>query len=40
MAQEILNNIWGEPQLQNTILVAGLAGFCFDRVPLSPAENL
>lgn len=39
MAQEILNNIWGEPQLQNTILVAGLAGFCFDLVPLTPTEK-
>jgi len=36
MAQEILKNLRGEPELINEFQVVGLSGFVFDRVPLNP----
>lgn len=39
MAQEILMNIWGEPALLNVLMVAGLSGFFFERVALSPSSS-
>ena len=37
MAQEILKNIWGEPEFDNKLFVAGLSGFFFERVVLNPS---
>jgi len=37
MAQEILKNLLGEPELAGQLLVAGMSGLFFERVPLKPA---
>lgn len=37
MAQEIINNLKGEPQLAGELLVVGMSGFFLERVPVNPA---
>ncbi len=39
MAQEILKNLLGEPELAGQLLVAGMSGLFFERVNLKPAAS-
>ena len=39
MAHEIMNNIWGEPKLLNTLLIVELADFSFSKIQLSGQEQ-
>ena len=39
MAQEVLKNLLGEPELAGQLLIAGMSGLYFERVPLKPAAS-
>ena len=39
MAQEILKNLLGEPELAGQLLVAGMSGLFFERINLKPAAS-